>query len=64
MGEVGLYVRVQRGSEWKNLDITELNEEEVKTWVREKQKQNPDYDIQTIIALAKVFREQVHPIEG
>lgn len=62
MAEAGLSVRVERDGNWQDLDVTQMTKEEILDWVRIGQKIIPTYDIECIIALVKIIREQVHPL--
>lgn len=59
MAEIGYYVRVMREGKVYDLNLTEMTRDEVKEWIRTKQLQNPDYDIECIMTLANTFREKV-----
>lgn len=50
----GIYFRIERENQWKNLCFTDLTEEEQKKVLKDK---SPEFILQLSLALAKRLRE-------
>lgn len=50
----GIYFRIERENQWKNLCFTDLTEEEQKEVLKDK---SPEFILQLSLALAKRLRE-------
>jgi len=55
----GILVRTEREGISSNLDLTEMTKIEIKEWIRHKQERSPDFDIDVISTLCRIFRETI-----